>query len=345
MPEIFTADEKVILNAIKPIIQSTQDYALKREGQIELGSCAGNYDAKQKDPSRGRKVTLTIVEYGHDAAALSPDLEEGGISQALKKPVAGMAEKATVVLNSVACVEEGKTGVVYEGGILALAEVIEDGVSVKWNEFVVVTLCNHTTIIQTYVVLSKESVGKENRLNILKSINEGPFQMGTVWELLAEGTEGASHLDPKQPRIYYDLSPKEKDRFVTAVKLNKGLRDSNYDQLYAYLKQHETHANENKMMLDRFTQHIVDSLPLMSNVSHQQHYSQSSSTLPSTYVPPHLADNAHLDSGLSPTDSRNPNGCSCWPKRCQFTTPCSYFKLIMNDMMTAERPITQLPQL
>nr|GEY69194.1 retrovirus-related Pol polyprotein from transposon TNT 1-94 [Tanacetum cinerariifolium] len=39
-------------------------------------------------------------------------------------------------------------------------------------------------------------------------------------------------------------------RFVTAVKLNRGLRDSNYDQLYAYLKQHETHAKENKMMLE-----------------------------------------------------------------------------------------------
>nr|GEV33285.1 retrovirus-related Pol polyprotein from transposon TNT 1-94 [Tanacetum cinerariifolium] len=35
-------------------------------------------------------------------------------------------------------------------------------------------------------------------------------------------------------------------RFVTTVKLNRGLRDSNYDQLYAYLKQHEAHANENK---------------------------------------------------------------------------------------------------
>ncbi|GKA12992.1 hypothetical protein Tco_0692538 [Tanacetum coccineum] len=49
------------------------------------------------------------------------------------------------------------------------------------------------------------------------------------------------------------------------VKLNRGLRDSNYDQLYAYLKQHEAHANENKMMLDRFTQHTVDPLALMSN--------------------------------------------------------------------------------
>ncbi|GKC66561.1 hypothetical protein Tco_1099159, partial [Tanacetum coccineum] len=61
-------------------------------------------------------------------------------------------------------------------------------------------------------------------------------------------------------------------RFVTEVKLNRGLRDSNYDQLYGYLKQHEAHANENKMMLDRFTQHTIDPLVLMSNVSHQLYY-------------------------------------------------------------------------
>nr|GEW61918.1 hypothetical protein [Tanacetum cinerariifolium] len=221
---------------------------------------------------------------------------------------------------------------------------------------------------------------KENGVNILKSIDEGPFQMGTVREPLAEGTEGAPHLGLERPQVYSDLSPKEKDRynadirainillqglpkdiytlinhytdakdhkgetihnyyvqfaklinhmrnikmtmsrmqlnskfvnnmlpkygrFVTAVKLNRGLRDSNYDQLYAYLKQHETHAHENKMMLDRFTQHIVDPLALMSNFTHQQHYSQSSSTPPSIYVPPHLADNAHLDSSLSLTEN------------------------------------------
>ncbi|GJW78123.1 retrovirus-related pol polyprotein from transposon TNT 1-94 [Tanacetum coccineum] len=95
---------------------------------------------------------------------------------------------------------------------------------------------------------------------------------------------------------------RESQLFITAVKLNRGLKDSNYDQLYAYLKQHEAHANENKMMLDRFTQHTMDPLDLKSNVSHQQHYSQSSTT-PSTYVPPHFADNTQLDLGLSPTDN------------------------------------------
>ncbi|GJW50440.1 probable serine/threonine-protein phosphatase 2A regulatory subunit B'' subunit TON2 [Tanacetum coccineum] len=149
-------------------------------------------DPKIQDPIRGRKVTLTIVGYGHDAIALSPEPEEGGISQGvyyvyesdtstgmgveskngaagqsrdhkqppvawiygttggddalsqkiqapkieygmylssnlapefynLKKPVAiaGIEEKATVVLNSVAGVEEGNTDVVDEGGISA----------------------------------------------------------------------------------------------------------------------------------------------------------------------------------------------------------------------------------
>ncbi|GJX34188.1 retrovirus-related pol polyprotein from transposon TNT 1-94 [Tanacetum coccineum] len=216
--------------------------------------------------------------------------------------------------------------------------------------------------------------GKENGVNILKSIDEGPFQMGTFRETLAEGNEGALHLGPERPRVYSDLSPEDKERynadiratnillqglpkdiytlinhytdakdiwdnvkmllegseltkedresqlyddfehfrqnkgetihdyyvwfaklindmrnikmtmsrmqlnskfvnnmlpewgrFVTAVKLNRGLRDSNYDQLYAYLKQHEAHANENKMMLDRFTQHTVDPLALITS--------------------------------------------------------------------------------
>ncbi|GKA59616.1 hypothetical protein Tco_0758929 [Tanacetum coccineum] len=95
--------------------------------------------------------------------------------------------------------------------------------------------------------------GKENRVNILNSIDEGPFQMGTFWETLAEGNEGALHLGPERARVYSDLSPEDKNRFVTAMKLNRGLRDSNDDQLYAYLKQHEAHANENKMLLERFT--------------------------------------------------------------------------------------------
>nr|GEV54638.1 integrase, catalytic region, zinc finger, CCHC-type, peptidase aspartic, catalytic [Tanacetum cinerariifolium] len=79
-------------------------------------------------------------------------------------------------------------------------------------------------------------------------------------------------------------------RFVTVVKLNRGLRDSNYDQLYAYLKQHEIQAQENKMMLDCFSQPTMDPLALMSNVSNPQHYSPSSSASSLTQAPQPLAD-------------------------------------------------------
>nr|GEY07807.1 hypothetical protein [Tanacetum cinerariifolium] len=178
--------------------------------------------------------------------------------------------------------------------------------------------------------------GKENRVNILMSIDEGPYKMGTVRETLAESTEGAPQFGPERPRVYSDLTLEEKDRynadiqainillqglpkdiytlinhytdakdiwdnvkmllegseltkedqeFVAAVKLNRGPRDSNYDQLYAYLKQHETHAKENKMMLERFSQPTVDPFAFMSNVSNPQHYSPSSSTSSSTQVP------------------------------------------------------------
>ncbi|GKA97441.1 integrase, catalytic region, zinc finger, CCHC-type containing protein, partial [Tanacetum coccineum] len=156
--------------------------------------------------------------------------------------------------------------------------------------------------------------GKENGVNILKSIDEGPFQMGTFRETLSEGNKGALHLGNMgqcedapgrmqlNSKFVNNMLP-EWGRFVTAVKLNRGLRDSNYDQLYAYLKQHEAHANENKMMLDRFTQHTVDPLALMTNVAPQQYNSQSSTNPSSTYVPPHFADNSQLDSGLSPTDN------------------------------------------
>ncbi|GJS69238.1 retrovirus-related pol polyprotein from transposon TNT 1-94 [Tanacetum coccineum] len=92
-------------------------------------------------------------------------------------------------------------------------------------------------------------------------------------------------------------------RFVTAVKLNKGLKDSNFDQLYAYLKQHEAHANENKMMLERLTQQTVDPLALMSNVSPQHYPSQSSTNPPTTYHQPHSTDTTQSDLGISPTEN------------------------------------------
>nr|GEV82774.1 retrovirus-related Pol polyprotein from transposon TNT 1-94 [Tanacetum cinerariifolium] len=92
-----------------------------------------------------------------------------------------------------------------------------------------------------------------------------------IWDNVKMLLEGSKLTKEDQESQLMQLNSKfmnnmlpEWGRFVTAVKLNRGLRDSNYDKLYAYLKQHEAHANENKMMWDRFTQHIVDPLALMN---------------------------------------------------------------------------------
>ncbi|GJW22640.1 hypothetical protein Tco_0033262 [Tanacetum coccineum] len=62
--------------------------------------------------------------------------------------------------------------------------------------------------------------GKENGVNILNSIDEGPFQMGTFWETLVEGNEGALHLGPELPRVYSDLSPEDKERIEDRVTIH-----------------------------------------------------------------------------------------------------------------------------
>ncbi|GJV80152.1 retrovirus-related pol polyprotein from transposon TNT 1-94 [Tanacetum coccineum] len=201
-------------------------------------------------------------------------------------------------------------------------------------------------------------LGKDNGKNIMKSITEGPFQMETVSDIIAAGTEGAFQQGPVRARVFTDLSAEEKERlkadiratnillqgipkdiyslinhytdakdiwdnvkmilegseltkddresqiydefehfcqikgetiqvyyvrftklindmrnikmtmprmqlnskfvnnmlpewsrFITEVKLNRGLKESNFDQLYAYLKQHESPQSSNKSSL------------------------------------------------------------------------------------------------
>nr|GEX80109.1 hypothetical protein [Tanacetum cinerariifolium] len=75
------------------------------------------------------------------------------------------------------------------------------------------------------------------------------------------------------PKFVNNMLP-EWGRFITAVKLNRGLKKSNYDQLYAYLKQHEAHANENKMILERNQATVHDSRVVVQNVQGRQNRGQ-----------------------------------------------------------------------
>ncbi|GJW68891.1 hypothetical protein Tco_0123315 [Tanacetum coccineum] len=77
--------------------------------------------------------------------------------------------------------------------------------------------------------------GKENRVNILKSIDEGPFQMGTFRETLAEGNEGALHLGPERPRVYSDLSPEDKERYNADIRATNILLQWLPKDIYSYI--------------------------------------------------------------------------------------------------------------
>ncbi|GJU30829.1 hypothetical protein Tco_1174418 [Tanacetum coccineum] len=254
-------------------------------------------------------------------------------------------------------------------------------------------------------------LGKDNGENIMKSIKEGPFQMGTVSDVITGGTEGAVQQGPVRARVLNDLSAEEKERykadiratnillqgipkdiyslinhytdakdiwenvkmilegseltkddresqlydefehfrqikgetiqgyyvrftklindmrnikmtmsrmqlnskfvnnmlpewsrFITEVKLNRGLKESNCDQLYAYLKQHEVHANENRIMMERFGQPNNDPLALVSDASVQQYPTQSSKS-PQSSTEPYPSDNFQMNSGSSSTEN------------------------------------------
>ncbi|GJR50852.1 retrovirus-related pol polyprotein from transposon TNT 1-94 [Tanacetum coccineum] len=83
--------------------------------------------------------------------------------------------------------------------------------------------------------------GKENGVNILKSIDEGPFQMGIFRETLAEGTKGAQ--GPERPRVYSDLSPKDKDRYNANIRATNILLQGFPKDIYSLIN-HYTDAKD-----------------------------------------------------------------------------------------------------
>ncbi|GJS85570.1 hypothetical protein Tco_0752111, partial [Tanacetum coccineum] len=60
--------------------------------------------------------------------------------------------------------------------------------------------------------------GKENGLQILQSIDQGPFELGTTRDALGTTPEGGVLLGPERPRTYEDLSDTEKKRYDADVR-------------------------------------------------------------------------------------------------------------------------------
>nr|GEY79586.1 retrovirus-related Pol polyprotein from transposon TNT 1-94 [Tanacetum cinerariifolium] len=85
--------------------------------------------------------------------------------------------------------------------------------------------------------------GKENVVKILKLIDEGPFQMGTLRETLTEGTKGASHLGSERPRVYSDLTSEENDRYNADIQATNILLQGLPKDIYSLIN-HYTDAKD-----------------------------------------------------------------------------------------------------
>nr|GEX17045.1 retrovirus-related Pol polyprotein from transposon TNT 1-94 [Tanacetum cinerariifolium] len=85
--------------------------------------------------------------------------------------------------------------------------------------------------------------GKENGLNILKSIDEGPYQIGTVRETLVESIKRTPQFGPERPRVYSDLTPEEKDRYNADIRATNTLLQGLPKDIYTIIN-HYTDAKD-----------------------------------------------------------------------------------------------------
>nr|GEU73684.1 hypothetical protein [Tanacetum cinerariifolium] len=99
-----------------------------------------------------------------------------------------------------------------------------------------------------YNLINDHTIAKEIWDRLINDMNTIRMTM----QKLQVNTKFANNLQP------------EWSKFVTDVKLAKDMHELNFNQLYAYLKKHEAHANEVHLMHERF----LDPLPLVTNYHH-----------------------------------------------------------------------------
>ncbi|GKA42059.1 hypothetical protein Tco_0734719 [Tanacetum coccineum] len=95
---------------------------------------------------------------------------------------------------------------------------------------------------------------REHGRMILKSVENGPLIWPTIEEngLINDMNIYNMKMEQFQANTkFLNSLPPEWSKFVTDVKLVKDFHTTNFDQLYAYLEQHELHANEVRLLRER----------------------------------------------------------------------------------------------
>ncbi|GJZ31177.1 hypothetical protein Tco_0576224 [Tanacetum coccineum] len=142
-------------------------------------------------------------------------------------------------------------------------------------------------------------------------------------------------------------------KFVTDVKLAKSLYTTNYDQLYAYLSQHERHANEVRIMHERYPDPLalVANSQTLYNPSHSPQHSVNplqQSVSPQPFISPSVTQQSQAeipqwDSGLAvPTFQQGEDPIDCIKKAMEFlSTMASRFAPSNNQLRTSSNPRNQ----
>ncbi|GJT97876.1 hypothetical protein Tco_1093394 [Tanacetum coccineum] len=154
--------------------------------------------------------------------------------------------------------------------------------------------------------------GKDNGVNILKSIDEGPFQMGTTRGIIAEGTEGPINLGPERPRDIWD----NVKMLLEGSELTKEDRESQLYDDFEHFRQNKGETIHSYYV--RFAKLINDMRNIKMTMSKIQLNSKfvnnmlpewgrfvtaSSTNPPTTYHQPHSGDISQSDLGISPTEN------------------------------------------
>ncbi|GKA61272.1 hypothetical protein Tco_0760679 [Tanacetum coccineum] len=108
--------------------------------------------------------------------------------------------------------------------------------------------------------------------------------IGMSMKPLQVNTKFVNHLQP------------ERSKFVTNVKLAKDMHTTNFDQLYAYLRQHEAHANEVCLMRQNFPDHlalVANTYNSPSCYNNQSQYHQHLSPIAQQFYSPPLQQQSY----------------------------------------------------
>ncbi|GJR28230.1 retrovirus-related pol polyprotein from transposon TNT 1-94 [Tanacetum coccineum] len=202
--------------------------------------------------------------------------------------------------------------------------------------------------------------GKKYGRMMLDSIDNGPLDE-TLYEYYCRFSQMINDMHTigmtmQQVQVntkFLNALPPEWSKFVTDVKFAKSLYTTNYDQLYAYLSQHERHTQEVLSTTFWFFNVSTSSPVYVAPINHQQHITHfnplQQSVSPQPFISPSVTQQPkvefpQLDSSLVvPTFQQGEDLIDCINKAMTFLSVVALrFPPSNNQLRTSFNPINQV---